>query len=104
MQSTETKTSFIENFPIENPKKANLEIIESWLKRQDSREEAYITMGEALIAADLSLIATEVLDYPSTKNGSKKRKLAEMMGDTESSDGANSSQQRNCTGYFVNML
>ena len=40
-------------------------IITAWLKSQDSREEAYFNLAEALIHPDvgLSLVAREVLDY-----------------------------------------
>ena len=45
---------------------ANHDILSDWLKRQNSREEAYVIMGEALTHPDvgLNLIAREVLDYP----------------------------------------
>ena len=93
-QPTEVNTNFIKTFPAENSKKANLEILEVWLKKQPSREAAYVTMGEALIAVRLNLIAREVLDYPPAKNesiikqvsktGMKKRKHSEMMEETQS--------------------
>ena len=45
---------------------ANHDILSDWLKRQNSREEAYVIMGEALTHPDvgLNLIAREVLNYP----------------------------------------
>ena len=44
--------------------RANYDILKTWLNNQNSREEAYVMMGEALIRAGLNLIAREVLDYP----------------------------------------
>ena len=94
-QPTDVNTSFIKTFPAENTKKANLEILKSWLKKQSSREDAYNTMGEALIDAGLPLIAREVLDYPppkleTTENGKrkkrKKRKYSDMRQETCSND------------------
>ena len=43
---------------------AKYDLLNDWLKRQNSRTEAYVLMGEALIGAGLRLISTEVLDYP----------------------------------------
>ena len=90
-QPTDVNTSFMKTFPAENTKKANLKILKSWLKKQPSREAAYITMGEALIDAGLPLIAREVLDYPpskpeTTQNGCKKRKYSDMRQETCSND------------------
>ena len=42
----------------------NRKILKTWLKKQGSREEAYILMGEALIDSGLRLVAAEVLNYP----------------------------------------
>ena len=74
--------SFIKN--CSNPQKAKFEIFKSWLKRQPSREAAYVTMGEALIHPDvgLNLIATEVLDYPPPKVKEAKRKKYSEYKDT----------------------
>ena len=49
-----------------NTSEAINEILHSWLKRQNSREEAYMKLGEALIHPDvgLNLVAREILDYP----------------------------------------
>ena len=46
---------------------ANHDILSDWLNRQDSREEAHILIGEALIRAGLKLIAREVLNYSPTR-------------------------------------
>ena len=45
---------------------ANRDILSDWLKRQNSREEAYVIMVGALTHPDvgLNLIAREVLKYP----------------------------------------
>ena len=59
---------------------ANHDILSDWLKRQNSREEAYLLMGEALIKAGLKLIAREVLNYPpagrelEVKSGVKRKR------------------------------
>ena len=59
---------------------ANHDILSDWLKRQNSREEAYILMGESLIKAELKLIAREVLNYPpvdqmnNLKSGAKRKR------------------------------
>ena len=49
-----------------NTNEAIKEILHSWLKRQTSREDAYVKLGEALIHPDvgLNLVAREILDYP----------------------------------------
>ena len=60
---------------------ANQDILSDWLKRQNSREEAYVIMGEALTHPDvgLNLIAREVLNYPPVdpmndlKSGAKRK-------------------------------
>ena len=46
-------------------KDAILHILSRWLKRQNSREEAYLVLGDAMIHPDvrLNLIAKEVLGY-----------------------------------------
>ena len=59
---------------------ANHDILSDWLKRQNSREEAYVIMGKALIRADLKLKAWEVLKYPPVdpmndlKSGAKRKR------------------------------
>ena len=59
---------------------ANQDILTDWLNRQDSREEAYNLMGEALIRAELKLIAREVLKYNPVdpmndlKSGAKRKR------------------------------
>ena len=59
---------------------ANHDILKDWLKRQNSREVAYVLMGKALIRADLNLIAWEVLNYPAVdpmnelKSGVKRKR------------------------------
>ena len=52
---------------------ANHDILSDWLNRQDSREEAYVLMGEALIRAGLKLIAWEVLNYPPTRRENERK-------------------------------
>ena len=44
--------------------KARTEILKCWWYNQESNEEAYVRMGDALIRADLKLIAREILNYP----------------------------------------
>ena len=43
-------------------------LLKRWLKRQNSRQEAYNLMGQALVHPDvgLNLLATEILDFPSS--------------------------------------
>ena len=49
-------------------KEAIFSLLKRWLKRQNSRQEAYNLMGQALVHNDvgLNLLATEILDYTSS--------------------------------------
>ena len=72
ISSEEVNKIFAKHCPEREPtQKANREIILKWRNRQNSREEAYHLLGEALIRGDLKLIAREVLKYPPDMNGSK---------------------------------
>ena len=47
-----------------NVQDAKFEILKCWSDNQESNEEAYVLMGEALIRAGLKRIAREFLNYP----------------------------------------
>ena len=61
-------------------KKARFETLKYWWDNQESNEEAYVLMGEALIRAGLKRIAREVLNYPPTLNTSKRSSAAHDNG------------------------
>ena len=44
------------------------EILSNWLNKQDSREEAYRKLGDALIQIGLNLVAIEALGHFSAKH------------------------------------
>ena len=59
---------------------ANHDILNDWRNRQNSREEAYVMMGEALIRAGLKLIAREVLIYPPARRENKRKPDIKWQG------------------------
>ena len=61
----EVNRSYAEECDDNAVRSANYKILSRWLKKQNSREQAYIKLGEALLHPDvgLNLIAREVLDY-----------------------------------------
>lgn len=65
------------------------EILKQWLNNQESREDANSIMGEALVQADLKLVAKEVLDYsasqaeaPQERKAQKRRKRRQAENGT----------------------
>ena len=63
ISSRQMDASFMKFCSSEND--AILHILSRWLKRQNSREEAYLALGDAMIHPDvgLNLITKEVLGY-----------------------------------------
>ena len=59
---------------------ASYETLKCWRDNQESRDKAYVLMGEALIRAGLKLIAREVLNYPPAMNTSKRSSTAHNNG------------------------
>ena len=51
---------------------ARIEILKCWWDNQESDEQAYDLLGEALIRAGLKRIAREVLNYPPAMKTSKR--------------------------------
>ena len=51
---------------VSNVKAGFYDVLNTWLKRQSCRKEAYVKLGKALIHQDvgLNLVAREVLRYP----------------------------------------
>ena len=59
---------------------AKFEILQCWSDNQESDEQAYVLMGEALLRAGLKPIAREVLNYPPAMNTSKRSSTAHNNG------------------------
>ena len=68
----EVNNSFVKHSKIHT--KTTEAILAQWMKKQSSREDAYLRMGKALTHTDvgLNLIAKEVLNYPNTEKKSKR--------------------------------
>ena len=56
----------------EDVQEAQVDILKCWWDNQESDEEAYVLMGEALIRAGLKRIAREIWYYPPAMKTSKR--------------------------------
>ena len=59
---------------------ARFEILKCWADNQESSEEAYVLLGNALIRAGLKRIAREDLNYPPAMNTYKRSSAADNQG------------------------
>ena len=61
IEPKEVKETYAKYCPDE--KLANFELLSNWLNNQQSREKAYVKLGDALIRIGLQLVTYEVLGY-----------------------------------------